>query len=53
MFARADISIGVGNVRPHMDWLTQRDLHPRFVADGMGGYGFAEAVRAILDAQLT
>jgi HAD superfamily hydrolase (TIGR01484 family) len=51
MFARADVSIGVGNVRPHLDWLAARAQAPRFLVDSSGGYGFADAVRLIVDAK--
>jgi len=51
MFAAIPLSVGVDNVRPHLDWLLERDQAPRFLTQGAGGHGFAELVDAIVDAR--
>jgi HAD superfamily hydrolase (TIGR01484 family) len=51
MFARARLSVGVNNVRPHLDALHARGQAPRYVVDGDGGHGFAEVVAALIAAR--
>ncbi len=51
MFARARLSVGVANVRPHLPALAAAGQAPRFVAAGAGGHGFAEAVAALLEVR--
>jgi len=51
MFARAGLSVGVANVRPHLAALAARGESPRFLVDGEGGHGFVEVVRALLEAR--
>lgn len=48
MFAAFPISIGVANVRAFLDRMT---AHPRYVTQGEGGHGFAEAIEHILAAR--
>lgn len=48
MFARARLSVGVANVRPHLAALAAAGQAPRYLVAGQGGHGFAEAVDALL-----
>ncbi len=48
MFARAAVSVGVENVKPHLAWLAERGQAPRFLVDAPGGYGFARVVELLL-----
>jgi hydroxymethylpyrimidine pyrophosphatase-like HAD family hydrolase len=49
LFKAAGLSVGVGNVRPHLRALTERGQAPRFVVDGDGGFGFAQIVATLLE----
>lgn len=46
MFAAFPHAIGVANVR---DFLHRMKAHPRYVTDGVGGHGFAEAIDHVLE----
>ncbi|MBI1948910.1 MAG: HAD family phosphatase [Deltaproteobacteria bacterium] len=48
MFARARLSVGVANLRPHLAALRSAKQAPRYRTAGEGGHGFAEAVAALL-----
>lgn len=48
MFARARLSVGVANLRPHLAALVAAGQAPRYRTAGEGGHGFAEAVAALL-----
>lgn len=48
MFARAGLSVGVANVRPHLDWLATHGQAPRYLVDEPGGHGFARVVELLL-----
>jgi HAD superfamily hydrolase (TIGR01484 family) len=48
MFARFEQSIGVANVRR---FLGRMAVHPRYVTERPGGFGFAEAAAALLAAR--
>jgi HAD superfamily hydrolase (TIGR01484 family) len=48
MFKAAGLSIGVANVRPHLEALAARGESPRFLVEGEGGRGFAEVVKLLL-----
>jgi HAD superfamily hydrolase (TIGR01484 family) len=47
MFAKAKLSVGVGNVRPHLAALGSSA--PKYVVDGQGGHGFAQVVNALVE----
>ncbi|HEY4220829.1 MAG TPA: HAD-IIB family hydrolase [Myxococcota bacterium] len=49
MFARVALSVGVANVRPHLDALTKKAQAPRFIVDANGGHGFAQIVSALVE----
>ena len=49
MFARAAVSVGVGNIDPHRQALELKGQAPRYRVDGNGGRGFAEVVAALLE----
>lgn len=51
MFARAGISVGVANVRPHLRWLKERGQAPAYLVKERGGHGFAALVKALLSAR--
>lgn len=51
MFARAGLSVGVDNVRPHLEWLTARAQAPRYLVDQPGGLGFATLVALLLEGR--
>lgn len=51
LWAKAGVSVGVGNVAPLLDRLHERGQAPRFMVDGQGGYGFAQVVNDLLDAR--
>lgn len=48
MFAGAAVSVGVENVKPHLEWLIERGQAPRFVVDEPGGHGFTRLVDLLL-----
>lgn len=48
LFARAALSVGVENVRPHLPALAALGQAPRLVVAGRGGHGFAALVRALV-----
>lgn len=50
MFCRAALSVGVANVAQHLPALAAAGQAPRYLAAGSGGHGFAEVVRALLEA---
>jgi HAD superfamily hydrolase (TIGR01484 family) len=47
MFVRVDLSVGVGNIRPHLEALGERA--PRYIVDGSGGHGFAQVVASLIE----
>lgn len=47
LFAAAALSVGVGNVRPHLPALAALGQAPRFFVDEPGGHGFARVVAAL------
>jgi len=49
LFARAHLSVGVGNVEKHLPALEKRNQLPRYVVDGRGGHGFAQVVSLLLE----
>ena len=49
MFARAAVSVGVGNIDAHLQALELKGQAPRYRVDGNGGRGFAEVVAALLE----
>lgn len=49
MFARAAVSVGVGNIEPHLEALEAKGQAPRYRVDGNGGRGFAEVVASLLE----
>lgn len=49
MFERVALSVGVGNVKPHLEALAKKHQAPRYVVDGCGGHGFAQVVNALLE----
>lgn len=51
MFCRAQLSVGVANVAPHLPALRERGQAPRFLVTGEGGHGFAQVVDALLQAR--
>jgi HAD superfamily hydrolase (TIGR01484 family) len=51
LFARAALSVGVGNIVNHLPGLVKLAQAPRFMVDGFGGFGFAAVVNALLDAK--
>jgi HAD superfamily hydrolase (TIGR01484 family) len=51
MFPRARVSVGVQNIEPHLPWLEARGQAPRYLVDGMGGFGFAQVVQLLTDAR--
>jgi HAD superfamily hydrolase (TIGR01484 family) len=51
LFARAALSVGVGNIVNHLPGLVSLGQAPRFMVDGCGGFGFAAVVNALLDAK--
>jgi HAD superfamily hydrolase (TIGR01484 family) len=51
LFAAAGLSVGVGNVKPHLTNLAARGQTPRYVVDGEGGFGFAQVVATLLEAR--
>ncbi len=53
LFAAAGLSVGVGNVRPHLPALQQRGHAPRYLVDGEGCFGFAQIVATLLEARDT
>lgn len=48
MFKRTALSVGVGNVAPHLDELRARSEAPAFLVEDHGGHGFAEVVRLLI-----
>lgn len=51
MFAATDLSVGVANVRPHLDDLGALGQAPAWIVQGEGGLGFAELVEELLEAR--
>lgn len=51
MFAALPLSVGVANVRPHLDWLGDRGQAPAFITEGEGGHGFAELVERLIEVK--
>lgn len=51
LFARAGMSVGVGNVAPHLPALAASGQAPRYVVTPPGGHGFAEVVRLLVEAK--
>lgn len=51
MFARAGLSVGVDNVKPHLRWLQERGQAPRFLVEQPGGLGFARLVELLLEGR--
>jgi HAD superfamily hydrolase (TIGR01484 family) len=51
MFAAVPLSVGVANIRPHLDWLQERGQAPAYITARKGGFGFSELVDALLRAR--
>lgn len=51
MFAQARVSVGVENVKPHLEWLAARGQAPRYLVGERGGFGFARLVELLLEGR--
>lgn len=48
MFKQTALSVGVGNVAPHLEELRARGEAPAFMVEDHGGHGFVEVVRLLI-----